>query len=161
MQAKPLQVVAGGLLKAPGHIGHVSEWHLLFNVQPLIIFAFLHGLDEPVPIIVPLSAAERGDLAGVETPHHMDQVHEVIHWVVTGDSSSFSRSSGGGPVPPGSRARGWFLATSPLSRLWSPPCGHTLASSRFSLGDWGSKPYLLRCVYCLLVWGGWNHLMAS
>ena len=74
MQAKPLQVVAGGLLKAPGHIGHVSEWHQLFNVQPLAILAFIHGSDEPVLIIVSLSAADRGNLAGVKTPHHMDQV---------------------------------------------------------------------------------------
>ena len=72
MQAKPLQMVAGGLLKAPGHIGHVSEWRQLFNVQPLAILVFIHGLDELVPIIVPFSAIERGDLAGVKTPHHMD-----------------------------------------------------------------------------------------
>ena len=52
--------------------------------------------------------------------------------------------------------RGQFLATSPLSSLQSSPLGHTLtlASSRFSLGDGGGKPYLLRWVYCLLVWGG-------
>ena len=72
MQAKPLQMVAGGLLKAPCYIGHVSEWHQLFNVQPLTILAFIHVLDELVPIIVPLSAIERGNLAGVKTPHHMD-----------------------------------------------------------------------------------------
>ena len=72
MQAKSLQMVASGLLKAPGHIRHVSEWHQLFNVQPLAILAFIHGPDELVPIIVPLSAVERGDLAGVKTPHHMD-----------------------------------------------------------------------------------------
>ena len=69
MQAKSLQLVAGGLLKTPGHIRHVSE---LFNVQPLAILAFIHGLDELVPIIVPLFAVERGDLAGIKTPHHMD-----------------------------------------------------------------------------------------
>ena len=72
MQAKSLQMVAGGLLKAPGHIRHVSEWHQLFNVQPLTILVFIHGLDELVPIIVPLLAVERGNLAGVKTPHHMD-----------------------------------------------------------------------------------------
>ena len=72
MQAKSLQLVAGGLLKAPGHIRHVSEWYQLFNVQPLTILAFIHGLDELVLIIVPPSAIERGDLAGVKTPHHMD-----------------------------------------------------------------------------------------
>ena len=72
MQAKPLQMVAGGLLKAPGHMGHVSEWHQLFNVQPLAILAFIHGPDELVPIIVPLSAIERGNLAGVKSLHHMD-----------------------------------------------------------------------------------------
>ena len=72
MQAKPLKIVAGSLLKAPGHIGHVSEWHQLFNVQPLTILVFIHGPDELVLIIVSLSAIERGDLAGVKTPHHMD-----------------------------------------------------------------------------------------
>ena len=72
MQAKPLKMVAGGLLKSPGHIGHVSEWCQLFNVQPLTILAFIHGPDELVLIIVPLSAIERGDLAGIKTPHHMD-----------------------------------------------------------------------------------------
>ena len=72
MQAKPLQSVAGGLLKASGHIGHVSEWCQLFNVQPLAILAFIHGLDELVLIIVPLLAIERGNLAGIKTPHHMD-----------------------------------------------------------------------------------------
>ena len=63
MLAKPLQMVASGLLKAPGHIGHILEWHQLFNVQPLAILAFIHGLDELVPIIVPLLAIERGNLA--------------------------------------------------------------------------------------------------
>ena len=72
MQAKPLQLVASGLLKAPGHIGHVLEWLQLFNVQPLAILAFIHGLDELVLITVPLSAIERGDLAGIKTPNHMD-----------------------------------------------------------------------------------------
>ena len=70
--AKPLQVVASGLLKAPGHIGHVLEWDKLLNIQPLTILAFIHDPDELVLIIVPLSAVERGDLAGVKTPHHMD-----------------------------------------------------------------------------------------
>ena len=72
MQAKPLQIVASGLLKAPGHIRHVLEWCQLFNVQPLAILVFIHGLDKLVLIIVPLSAVERGDLAGIKTPHHMD-----------------------------------------------------------------------------------------
>ena len=72
MLAKPLQSVAGGPLKPPGHIGHVLEGHQLFDVQPLAILAFIHGLDELVPIIVPLSAIERGDLAGIKTPHHID-----------------------------------------------------------------------------------------
>ena len=72
MLAKPLQVVASGLLKAPGHIGHVLEWGKLLNIQPLTILAFIHDQDELVLIIVPLSAVERGDLAGVKTPHHMD-----------------------------------------------------------------------------------------
>ena len=67
MQAESLQMVAGGLLKAPGHIRHVSEWCQLFNVQPLAIIA----LDEPVPIIMPPSAIERGDLAGIKMPHYM------------------------------------------------------------------------------------------
>ena len=72
MQAKSLQMVTGGLLKAPGHITHVLEWHQLFNVQLLTILAFIHGLDELVLIIVPLSASERGNLAGAETPHHVN-----------------------------------------------------------------------------------------
>ena len=65
-------MVAGGFFKAPGHIGHVSEWRQLFNVQPLTILALIHGPDEFVSIIVPLSAIERGDLAGVKASHHMD-----------------------------------------------------------------------------------------
>ena len=72
MLAKPLQVVASGLLKAPGHIGHVLEWGKLLNIQPLTILVFIRDPDELVLIIVPLSAVERGDLAGVKTPHHMD-----------------------------------------------------------------------------------------
>ena len=72
MLAKPLQVVAPGLLEAPGHIGHVLEWSKLFNIQPLTVIAFIHDPDELVLIIVPLSAVERGDLAGIKTPHHMD-----------------------------------------------------------------------------------------
>ena len=72
MLAKPLQVVASGLLKAPGHIGHVLEWGKLLNIQSLTILAFIHDPDELVSIIVPLSAVERGDLAGIKTPHHMD-----------------------------------------------------------------------------------------
>ena len=72
MLAKPLQMVAGGLLKAPGHIGHVLEWGELLNIQPLAILAFIHDSDELVLIIVPLLAIERGNLAGVKTPHHMD-----------------------------------------------------------------------------------------
>ena len=72
MQAESLQLVADGLLKAPGHIRYVSEWCQLFNVQSLTILAFIHGLDELVPIMVPLSAVERGDLAGIKTPHHMN-----------------------------------------------------------------------------------------
>ena len=72
MLAKPLQAVAGGPLKPSGYIGHVYEWLQLFNVQSLPILAFTHDLDELIPIIVPLSAIERGNLAGVKTPHHMD-----------------------------------------------------------------------------------------
>ena len=46
--------------------------------------------------------------------------------------------------------------TSLLSGLWSSPLGHTLtlAGRSFSLGDGRGKPYLLRWVYHLLVWGG-------
>ena len=72
MLAKPLQMVAGGLLKAPGHIGHVLEWRKLLNIQPLTILAFIHDPDELVPIVVPLLAVERGNLAGIKSPHHMD-----------------------------------------------------------------------------------------
>ena len=67
-------MVASGFFKAPGHIGHVSEWHQLFNVQPHAILALIHGMDELVPIIIPLSAVERGDLAGIKTPHHVYKV---------------------------------------------------------------------------------------
>ena len=69
---KPFQVVASGLLEAPGHIGHVLEWSKLFNIQPLTVFVVIHDLHELIPIIVPLSAIERGDLAGVEISHHVD-----------------------------------------------------------------------------------------
>ena len=65
-------MVASGFFKAPGHIGHVSEWRQLFNVQPLTILALIHGLDEFVLITVPLSAIERGNLAGIKASHHMD-----------------------------------------------------------------------------------------
>ena len=72
MLAKPLQMVASGLLEASGHIGHVLEWSKLFDIQPLTVLAFIHDPYELVPIIVPLSAIERGNSAGIETPHHMD-----------------------------------------------------------------------------------------
>ena len=72
MLAKPLQMVASGLLEASGHIGHVLEWSKLFDIQPLTVLVFIHDPYELVPIIVPLSAIERGNLAGVKTPHHMD-----------------------------------------------------------------------------------------
>ena len=72
MLAKPLQMVASGLLEASGHIGHVLEWSKLFDIQPLTVLAFIHDPYELVPIIIPLLAIERGDLAGVKTPHHMD-----------------------------------------------------------------------------------------
>ena len=88
MQAKPLQMVAGGLLKAPGHIEHVSGWCQLFNVQPLTILAFIHGPDELVSIIVPLLVIERGDLAGIKTPHHMD----------IGEGAPLAGKPGGGPA---------------------------------------------------------------
>ena len=65
-------MVTGGFFKAPGHIGHVSEWRQLFNVQPLTILALIHGLDEFVSISVPPSAIERGDFAGVKASHHMN-----------------------------------------------------------------------------------------
>ena len=66
--------MASGVQKALGHIMHVAEWHQFFNVQPLAILTFFHGLDELVPITVPLSGIERGDLAGIKASHHMDQV---------------------------------------------------------------------------------------
>ena len=72
MLAKPLQMVAGGLLKAPGHIRHVLQWGKLLNIQPLAILVFIHDSDELFQIIVRLSAIERGNLAGIKTPHHMD-----------------------------------------------------------------------------------------
>ena len=66
--AKPFQMVASGLLDASGHIGHVLEWSKLFNIQPLTVLVVIHDLHELVPIIVPLSAIERGNLAGIKTP---------------------------------------------------------------------------------------------
>ena len=72
MLAKPLQMVASGFLETSGHIRHVLEWGELFDVQPLTVFAVIHDPYELVPIIVPLSAIERGNLAGIKTPHHVD-----------------------------------------------------------------------------------------
>ena len=174
MLAKPSQMVASGLLETSGHIGHVLEWSEFLDTQPLTILAFIHDPDELVLIIVPLSAAERGNLAGIKTPHHMDQVpsptqgyevHEVIHWIFTVDPSLLSRSSGGGPVSPCPGARSRFLVTSTLPRLWSPSSDHTLAlasaGSSFSPSGWGSKPHLPRWVYRLPVWGGWSRLITS
>ena len=69
---KPFQIVASGLLEASGHIGHLLEWSKLFDIQPLTVLAVIHDPHELVPIIVPLLAIERGDLAGVKTPHPMD-----------------------------------------------------------------------------------------
>ena len=57
-----------------GHIEHVSEWGELFDIQPLLVLVVLHGPHELVPTIVSLSAIERGDLAGIKTPHHVDHV---------------------------------------------------------------------------------------
>ena len=71
MHGKPSQLVAGGFLEPPSHIGHVSEWCQLFNVKPLSIFAFIHSPDELIQIIIPLWVIERGDLGGVETRHYM------------------------------------------------------------------------------------------
>ena len=171
MLAKPLQMVASGLLEASGCIGYVLEWSKLFDSQPLTVLVVIHDLHELVPIIAPLSAIESGDLAGVKHPtiwirslFQPEGVNSmVIHWVLTGNPSSLFRSSGGGPVSPCSGVRSQFLVTSTLSRLWSPSSGHTLTlastGSSFSLSDWGSKPHLLRRVYCLLVWGGLSHLM--
>ena len=72
MLAKLLQMVASGFFETSGHIGNVLEWGELFDVQPLTVFVVIHGPYELVPIIVPLSAIERGNLAGVKTPHHVD-----------------------------------------------------------------------------------------
>ena len=69
---KPFQIVASGFFEAPGHLGHVLEWGKLFDIQPLTVHVVIHDPHELVPIIVPLLAIERGDLAGVKTPHHMD-----------------------------------------------------------------------------------------
>ena len=54
--AKPLQIVASGLLEASGHIGHVFEWSKLFDIQPLTVLAVIHDPQELAPITVPLSA---------------------------------------------------------------------------------------------------------
>ena len=72
--AKPSQMVASGLFEASGHIEYVSKWSKLFDIQPLTVLVVLHDPHELVLIIVPLSAIKRGDLAGIKTPHCMDQV---------------------------------------------------------------------------------------
>ena len=65
--------MASGVQKALGHITHVAEWHQFFNVQPLTL-TFFHGLNELVPIAVPLLGIEGGDLGGIKASHHMHQV---------------------------------------------------------------------------------------
>ena len=69
---KPLQMVASGLPETSGHIRHVLEWSELFNVDPLMILAVLHGLHKLIQVATPLSAIQRGDLAGIETPNNME-----------------------------------------------------------------------------------------
>ena len=119
---------------------------------------------------MPLAGVEGADLRGIKASNHVHEVplparghkvHEVLHGIHTCDTPSPFRSSGGGPVLSCPGMRGQFLETSLLSCLWSSPLGHTLtlASCSFSLGDGRGKPYLLRWVYCLLIWGGWMCLM--
>ena len=73
MQAKSFYVMASGVQEALGHIMHVAEWYQFFNVQPLTL-TFFHGLNELVPIAVPLLGIEGGDLGGIKASHHVYQV---------------------------------------------------------------------------------------
>ena len=70
--AEASQMVASGLLETSGHIGHELEWGEFLDVQPLTVFVVIHDPHELIPVLVPLSAIERGDLVGIKTPHHMD-----------------------------------------------------------------------------------------
>ena len=67
-------MVISTLLEHSGHIRHEPEWSELLNVQPLMVFAALHGPQELLLVVIPLSTFEKGDLADVETPNHMDEV---------------------------------------------------------------------------------------
>ena len=170
-QAKSFQVVASAVHEALGHIAHVTEWHQFFNVQPLAL-TFFHCLNELVPVTVPLVGVQGADLGGIKASNHVHEVplparghevHEVLHRILTCNTPSLFRSSGGGPILSCSGMRGLFLVTFLLPGLWSSPLSHTLtlASSSFSLGDRRGKPYLPRWVYRLLVWGGWMCLLTS
>ena len=68
VQAKSFKVTASGVHETFGHTTHVTEWHQFFNVQPLTLM-FFHGLNELVPIAVPLSGIEGGDLGGIKASH--------------------------------------------------------------------------------------------
>ena len=170
-QAKSLQAAARAVHEALIHIAHVMEGLQFFDVQPLIL-PFFHHLSEPVPVAVPLTGVQGADLGCIEASDYVDEiplpprghkVHEVLHRILTGNTPSPLRSSGGGPILPCSGMRGLFLATSLLPGLWSSPLGHTLtlASCSFHLGDGRSKPHLPRWVYHLLVWGGRMCLLTS
>ena len=66
------QMLASDLLETSGHIGHELEWGELLNVQPLTVSVVIHDPHELILVLVPLSAIERGNLAGIKTPHHID-----------------------------------------------------------------------------------------
>ena len=170
-QAKSLQAVARAVHEALVHIAHVMEWLQFFNVQPLTL-SFFHHLNELVPVAVPLAGVQGANLGSIKASDHVyeiplpakgHKVHEVLHRILAYDTPSLLRSSGGGPALSCSGMRGQLLVTSLLSSLWSSPPSHTLtlASGSLSFGDRRGKPYLLRWVHYLLVWGGWMCLLTS
>ena len=168
---KSFQVVARAVHEAPVHIAHVTEWLQFFDVQPLTLL-FFHHLNELVPVTVPLAGVQGADLGSIKASDHVyeiplpaggHKVHEVLHQILTCDTPLLLRSSGGGPVLSCPGIRGQFLATSLLPSLWSSPPSRTLtlASGSLSFGGRRGKPYLLRWVHCLLVWGGSMYLLTS
>ena len=163
--AKSLQVVARAVHKTLVHIVHVTEWLQFFDVQPLTL-SFFHHLNELVPVTVPLAGVQGADLGSIRTSDHVYEIplpaggnkaHEVLNRILTCDTPLLLRSSGGGPVLSCPGVRGLLLVTSLLPSLWSSTLGYTLtlASGSLSFGGRKDKPYLLRWMHCLLVWGSW------
>ena len=170
-QAKSLQAAAHDVHEALVHVAHVTEGLQFFDVQPLAL-SFFHHLNELVLVAIPLTGVQGADLGCIKAANYMHEiplpprghkVHEVLHRILTGNTPSPLRSSGGGPILPCSGIRGLFPVTSLLPGLWSSPLSYTLAlaSCSFCLGDGRSKPHLPRWVYRLLVWGGEMCLLTS